>query len=474
MKICIIAEGCYPYVVGGVSSWIQSLITSFPEYEFSIYAISADVNKKGIFKYSLPSNLVSVQEFFIDEILTFEGTWGKSFKSIDKYKDSITSLLKSEDIDWSSIFNTFITLKSKYISKTLASDYLRSKNFFNRIVEAYSQKYDTVPFTDLFWTVRSIYLPLFYILSNDLPKADLYHSVSTGYAGIVGSLCKYVFNKPFIVSEHGIYTREREEEIIKSSWVDRKFKDLWINFFYSISDCTYSFADNVFALFEGNRTLQVELGCPYDKTKIIPNGIAVEKFRNLPTTKGDEEINVGAIVRVVPIKDIITMLHCFDLVRNSINNVNFYIIGPTDEDEEYFNECISLKNSLNLDRVTFTGTVNVLEYINNMDILVLSSISEGQPLSILEGMAASKPHVATNVGSVQELLYGNDDNLGTCGFVVPIMDFEGMANSIIKLCNDIELRNKMGKIAYKRVNKLYTKDMMINSYRAIYQSFDNT
>ena len=51
MKICIVAEGCYPYVVGGVSSWIHSLIQSFPEHEFIVLAILANRSLRGKFVY---------------------------------------------------------------------------------------------------------------------------------------------------------------------------------------------------------------------------------------------------------------------------------------------------------------------------------------------------------------------------------------------------------------------------------------
>ena len=74
------------------------------------------------------------------------------------------------------------------------------------------------------WNLRGIYFPLMYILSGEIPQADLYHAVSTGYAGIMGSCASYVGKKPFLLTEHGIYTREREEDIIRSQWVagDRK------------------------------------------------------------------------------------------------------------------------------------------------------------------------------------------------------------------------------------------------------------
>ena len=62
MKVCIVAEGCYPYVVGGVSGWINSMIKSFPNIEFILLTIVANRSVRGKFVYELPENLTQVYE----------------------------------------------------------------------------------------------------------------------------------------------------------------------------------------------------------------------------------------------------------------------------------------------------------------------------------------------------------------------------------------------------------------------------
>ena len=57
-------------------------------------------------------------------------------------------------------------------------------------------------------------LPLLQILSADIPEADIYHTIATGYAGMLARLGGYLYNVPYMITEHGIYTREREEELI--------------------------------------------------------------------------------------------------------------------------------------------------------------------------------------------------------------------------------------------------------------------
>lgn len=469
MKICLIAEGSYPYVVGGVSNWIQMLITQMPEHEFIIYCIGAEERLKGKYKYNIPSNVSFVSEIFLDSILKDEGIFGKKYSISKEQKESVEKLITGETLNFHEIFSMLENKKIKNVS-----DFLMSRDFFNIVMSAYEKKYAFMPFTEFFWTVRSILLPLFYILKQDIPKADLYHSVSTGYAGVVASAASIKYNKPYILTEHGIYSREREEEIIKSTFVKSYFKDMWIDFFYNLSMCSYSTAREVITLFEKNKDIEIELGCNDHKIKIIPNGVNINDYENIANNENHSEtINIGAVLRVVPIKDVKTMLESFVIVCREIKNCNFYIIGPTDEDEDYYKECLELVKSLELKNIIFTGRVNVKDYLSKIDIMVLSSISEGQPLAILEGMACRKPFVTTDVGGCSELIYGNNDEYGDAGFVVPVMNYVKMGQSIIELCKSQKQRELMGENGFKRIANYYTLEKFINLYKNIYKAYED-
>lgn len=78
-----------------------------------------------------------------------------------------------------------------------------------------------------------------------MPKADLYHCVATGYAGVLGSMAKHFHGSSLLISEHGIYTREREEELIKAQWVKGVYKNIWIEQFKKMSLLAYDKADAV-------------------------------------------------------------------------------------------------------------------------------------------------------------------------------------------------------------------------------------
>jgi glycosyltransferase involved in cell wall biosynthesis len=467
MKICIIAEGSYPYITGGVSSWIQMLVSWMPEHQFIIYTVGAYEKEKGKFNYELPENVIEVKEVFLDAYLREKGKWGRRLNVNKHVKEDFMQLLTSQLVDWSHLFSFIGSLSCKTVT-----DFLTSKDYFDILKEIYIKKFSTIPFTEFFYAIRSMLLPLLYIIKQGIPKADLYHSVSTGYAGIMGSLGKYLYKKPFILTEHGIYTREREEEIIKSDWIKGDFKDIWIQHFYCLSKCAYVNANKVITLFGRNKEIEIELGCNENKIEIIPNGIDVGKYRNIPhKDASDEYINIGAIVRIVPIKDIKTMIQGFAIAKDMYHKLRLYIMGPLDEDMNYYEECKQLVESLELKDVIFTGKVNIVEYIGKMDMLILSSISEGQPLAILEGMASGKPFITTDVGSCRELLYGERDEFGEAGVVVPVMDYERIGHTIVALCKNKELMNKMGRAALKRVSELYSKEKMVIAYKNTYESF---
>ena len=468
MKICLLVEGSYPHVTGGVSTWVQMLIKNLTEHQFIIFSVGAEEKYRGKFKYMLPENVMEIHEIFIDEMLKGGGSYGKSYRFTREAAANLKYLITGEKVDWDYIFNLFAEKKIKN-----EMDFFMSISFFDILRDAYIEKFSSIPFTEFFWTVRSMLVPLFFLLKKKLPIADIYHSAATGYAGILGAMAKFLYKKPFIVTEHGIYSREREEEIIKSSWAKGSFKDMWIKFFYNICGGVYRYADKVMTLFEKNKEIEIELGCPPQKLEVIPNGIEINSFKEVTVRVPDGYINIATITRVVPIKDIKTMIQSFKHVKNFIKNARFFIFGPYDEDEEYYRECLLLIKRLGLRDIEFTGKVDVKKYINDMDILVLTSISEGQPFVILEGFAVKKPFVTTDVGGCSELIYGRNDDFGRAGIVVPVMDVEKISKAVIKLASNPKLREKMGESGYKRVLAFYTSEKCVESYRRVYNSFMN-
>ncbi len=464
----MIAEGCYPYVVGGVSSWIHSIIQLFPNIEFQLIAIITDRSISGKFAYELPRNLTEVHEVYLQDV-DWVGRHQKRRNRVRLKKnevDALRGLIFGEDVDWVTVFHIF---NRKNISM---NQILMSPEFLEITKSYYTQYFSEITFSDFLWTLRSIYLPLFFALKFMPPKADIYHCVSTGYAGMIGSKALTMYpNAKLLISEHGIYTREREEEIIKAKWVQGIYKTIWIEQFRKMSKCAYYFADLVTSLFEQARSLQIELGCPVGKTIVTPNGIRTDIFENIPGKDPEDPfINVGAVIRIAPIKDVKTMINAFYYAHQQQPRLKLWIMGPEEENPEYAKDCRDLVRALQAENIVFTGRIRTIDYIGRMDMTLLTSISEGQPLTILESFAAKKPCIATNVGNCAGLINGENDSFKEAGIVVPVMNIAEISNAIVKLANNPVLARQMGLNGYRRLMHKYRSVYMEEAYRKIYET----
>lgn len=466
MKVCIVAEGCYPYVVGGVSSWIHSLIKSFPNIEFSVLAIVANRSLRGKFVYDLPDNVSEVYELYLEDYDWRHGSDKKKTAKISKkYYNALKSLLLNKNVDWDSLFKMF---QDKKLS---INDLLMGEEFMRATMECYKVQYADISYADFLWTMRSIYLPLFFTLKMDIPRADIYHCVATGYAGVLGSMAKSFYGSKLLVSEHGIYTREREEELIKAKWVMGVYKNIWIEQFRKMSKLAYAKADLVTSLYEHARELQIEIGCPAYKTQVTPNGISTERLENLQGKMPEDEnfINIGAILRVTPIKDVKTMISAFGYAKQRQPQIKLWIMGPCDEDEEYAKECFELVDAMQIKDVIFTGKIDIKDYLGRMDMTILTSISEGQPLTILESYAAHKPVIATDVGNCRGLIFGENDDFGEAGILTHIMNVEEISNAIVEMANSPEKCRQLGENGYNRLMSKYKIEYMKQTYADIYK-----
>lgn len=468
MKICLILEGCYPYIHGGVSTWMHQYITTMKEHEFVLWIIGAHAKDKGKFVYELPPNVTGVTEVFLDDALKVRGEAGHKYNLTASQIEALTDLMNGTSPNWKELFTLYQTEKMNPVA------FLMSEAFLDILLKLCLDKYPYMAFADSFHTIRSMLLPVLYLMGQEVPEAEVYHAISTGYGGLLGALGNFTYQRPMLLTEHGIYSREREEEIIRANWVVPSFKQRWIRFFYMLSDLAYQTSDRITCLFGNARRTQIEIGAKEEKCRVISNGISYERFARIPLKKEDEWVDIGAVVRMAPIKDIKTMIYAFYELEATGQAVRLHIMGGVD-DEAYAEECYNLVKQMKLQNVIFTGRVDIISYMEKLDFTILTSISEGQPLSVLESLAAGRPCVTTDVGCCRELLEGTDeDDFGLAGYCVAPMHREGLAEAMEKMCRSREKRIEMGENGKKRVEKYYRHEQMIENYRALYQEVEQS
>ncbi len=485
IDVVLVLEGTYPYVSGGVSSWVQALITGMPELTFGIVYLSESYKEDRPLKYEVPDNVVCLLEVSVFDLVSLPPDEGADRLESWRAFSSLAGGLERGELD--DFEDLFLHLGFGGKRGATVAELGTSRASWTVLTEIYKEQANETSFVDFFWTWRGALASFLQLMLVKPIPARCYHAVSTGWAGLVATNLRRIHGRPMLLTEHGIYTNERKIEILKAEWLStmnarlslrqelgflRKF---WINLFLALGKLAYEHADRIFSLYEGNKALQAEYGADPATIEIVPNGVKIKQLEGERTPLTQREFpRVGFVGRVVPIKDVKTLILAFKTVSATLPNACLDILGPTEEDEEYFEECRALVGLLGLgDKVVFHGRVDVAEWFKKVDIQVLTSISEGQPLVILEGFCSGLPCVASDVGSCRELLEGRteeDRALGTAGLVTGIGNPEDTAQAIIAILQNPELHHSMSLAARARVKAYYDHDEMIRTYRTIYQS----
>ncbi len=493
--IALLLEGTFPYVSGGVSSWVNQIIRAFPELRFAIVFLGSRREDYGAQKYDLPDNVVHLEAHYLydfdhtqtlpkpDERTLEAGVSGDLAKAHDMFKRDC-----ADPAGKAALHNMCKEIMPG--GKLPAESFLYGTQSWDLLCERY-RKYCTDPsFVDYFWTVRIMHAPLWQLakIAHELIPARAYHSVSTGYAGFLGALLQQTHKRPLILSEHGIYTKERKIDLFKSEWIrDNRnifqrdptelsyFRQTWISFFEWMGRFCYDAADPIIALYENNRLRQVADGAASERTFNIPNGISLQRFAPLRKLRPENPPPVLCLIgRVVPIKDVKTFIRAMRRVLNQLPEAKGWIAGPEDEDLAYANDCRNLAESLGVaDRVKFLGFQKVEDLMPKIGLTILSSISEALPLVILEGYAAGVPTVSTDVGSCRQLIEGLDEEdqaFGHSGAVVNIADPQALADAAIGLLTDPIAWHSASRAGIARVERYYTDDLMFGHYRRVYET----
>ena len=499
VDIMLFGEGTYPYIRGGVSSWIHQLITGLSDFTFGIVFLGSIPEDYGDILYELPENLLHLEVHYMFEVeqqdhhqkeikIPNDANMRKKFwQGCDAF-DNVEKLYESFKNPSITIPDTMKNINF-YLEEVTYEHFLHSKQSWNFITDKYKKNCPDIPFIDYFWTVKNIHKPVWQLakVASTMPNCKLLHSPSTGYAGFVATLASYNKNVPFVLTEHGIYTRERKIDMLSADWIDFKkptllkqpeefnyIKKMWVSFFEKIGQFSYTRANPILSLFSGARDIQVRFGAEASKTRIVPNGVDVDGLHKayLARQQGVPMV-ITLIGRVVSIKDIKTFIRAIRIVANQIPEIQAWVVGPTDEDKNYASECRNMVDTLGLEKnFIFKGFQNIKDILPLTGLLTLTSISEGMPLTILEGFAAGVPCVATDVGSCRDLIYGSIDDedtaIGAAGAVTSIANPTALAENYIKFLGDETLWKAAQHSGLTRVNRYYRQELFLETYRDIY------
>lgn len=200
-----------------------------------------------------------------------------------------------------------------------------------------------------------------------------------------------------------------------------------------------------------------------DFNKKVSN-ISREEFLNKYNLNfGKEDVIIGILARLHPVKGIGTLLQAAKLIVDENPSVRFIIGGDGEERKSLEKKASSLGLNNN---VFFLGFVNEpLDFINCIDINVLTSLSESFPYAILEGALYKKATVSSNVGGISDLIEN-----GKTGFLFEPKDYKTFAKHLLNLVNDPILRKKTGDNLYEKANTYFSLHNMCNTQLNIYKT----
>jgi glycosyltransferase involved in cell wall biosynthesis len=466
MKITLITEGTYPYNLGGVSVWCDQLLREMAEHSFEILAISATGTEKNI--WGLPGNVVQVgtvplwaptprrrvgpslrkrfapvQELFLRSL------------AIESHGEGFTSSLR-ELSRFARTGELSAAMSSEDAVEMLVAMAPRCNERTGGQSPGPMSVGDAV---EVLVQLEHFLRPL----SVPPPRTDLCHTTANGLGTLPALAAKWTWGTPFLMTEHGVYLRERYLSYLPGS-LGQPARAIVLRFFKLLIETAYENADIVAPVCRYNRLWEIANGTSPERIRPVHNGIDLKSF---PVAATEPAVPTLVFVgRIDPLKDIETLLRAFAEVRATVPQARLRIFGPTPEGgEDYFRRCLDLAGVLGLQdgSVTFEGPISpTVKAYHAGHVLVLTSISEGLPYVVLEAMASGRPVVATDVGGVAE-------GVGSAGILVPPRDPSAVAAACARLLTDEHLRRALARKARDRAVQLFAAERCFALYRSLYE-----
>jgi glycosyltransferase involved in cell wall biosynthesis len=311
------------------------------------------------------------------------------------------------------------------------------------------------------------------VVASELPDASVYHACITGHASDAAAAAAGARGVPLLVTEHGLAWREARwitgctphigrvaapgERERRARRLRRQARD------------AYSRAGAVTSVCSFNARAQRRLGAAAERSLVIPN--CVPAARPAGERASGTALHVGFVGRVVPIKDVATLLRAVSVASASLaDSLELTLVGPLDHDTAYVRRCRLLARELGIEqRVRFAGAGDPSQWYPRFDAVALTSASEAQPLALLEAMAAGVPVVATDVGGCRELIAGEAAGAGPAGLLAPAGDHVGVARALVSLARDPHLRAALGRRGRRRAELRHAPERVWGAYRTLYE-----
>lgn len=465
MDVALISEGTYPHSFGGVSVWCDQLVRGLPDYRFQLVSLVGGGWEQPA--WQLPGNVTSLTNIPMWGALPGRrrargGAWTRFEPLLRELVDCLLTVrLEGVQRRFGEVLHgLFAFAQEQDLARAL-----HCEPAIGVLSSAWSdlRREPVGPVPCLLDASVALQLLEHSLrpLSHTPQRCQVVHCVTNGLAVLPALAAKWTYGTPILLTEHGIYLRERYLGYRRSPY-RWPVKALHLAFLRLLCAHAYTEAATIAAGNAYNRQWEQHLGADPGIIRTVYNGVDPADF---PAVDGEPEVpTISWAGRIDPIKDLETLLRAFSLVRRELPEVRLRIFGgPSKGGEGYLQRCRRLAVDLGIDSaVRFEGRVaQIREAYAAGHVVVLSSISEGFPYTLIEAMTCGKACIATEVGGVSEAV-------GDTGLVVAPRDPAAMAQACLTLLRDPALRRRLGAAARCRALESFTVDRAIGTFGEIY------
>ena len=474
MRVALVNEGTYPYVTGGVSTWCDQLVRGLSDVEWDLVAVvGVEPGRPVLPVRGNVRSLVPVPVWGAARpararadkpaALLCRGMLGDTPADVAGFAEGLRRLAELAQADPARGY-----LRGRGIAKRGVGRHpLVNTPLGDVLLDAWGRASAdgvilprlTLREADQAATLLEHALrPLAALVPSDV---DVVHANANGLSAMVAVVAKWRSGTPFLMTEHGVYLRER---YLSTSDQSPGVKTALLRFHRALARLAYAEADAITPVSGFNSRWALRHGASAAKITVIGNGVDPGRF---PLLEGEPAAPVISWVgRVDPLKDLETLIRALVVVRATVRDARLHLAGPVPVgNEPYAAQCRALAATLDLtDAVTWAGPVTSSRDAFAVGrVAALSSISEGMPYTVLEAMMCGRATVSTDVGGVAEAV-------GEVGLVVPPRDPAAFGAACVSLLVDDARRAALAVAGRDRALAEYTLERCLTAYRACYGS----
>ncbi|MEU9288135.1 DUF3492 domain-containing protein [Streptomyces sp. NPDC048275] len=511
MRIGLLTEGGYPYVSGDARLWCDRLVRGLGQHEFDIYALSRSERQEDEGWIQLPPQ---VSRVLTAPLWTADGdgvVYGRRARRrfAECFGELVAAVCSepggsdglgvaggsgaSRGVEADRFGSALYGLAELARDEGGLVGALRSEDAVRTVERACrapgalrAARAARVP--DLLAVAAHIEralrpLSLDWYEDDGLGSVDLCHAAAGGSAALPGLLAQHFAGVPLLVTEYGVQLRAH---YLASASVDESpaVRALVAAFHGRLAAEVYRRAAIITPGNTHARRWQERCGADRAKLRTVYPGMEAYRFAEV----GESAESPGCadpdtlvwVGRIEPAKDLISLLHSFAEIRKEEPKTRLRIVGAPAEGPDgalYLTHCKALAaqlfpdeaegvhavgdNPVSFEEIGGPEVPSLAEAYASGAVVVLSSVVEGFPISLVEAMFCGRATVSTDVGAVVEVIGGT-------GLVVPPRNPRALAEACVALLRDPERRARLGAAARARALELFTVEQNIEAFHGIY------